>query len=176
MALHDFVGTVHLLDNHGLTARKDFNISVDDATYATEEARFGAAAGKLASLAEKLDNISDAKVTDVTLKSSILAIVANLKANPGEQGVGEGAIVRIYKEDGDLHPYWVPAASETSFQADFATWNTGAAVNTSYFNEFNADSPDVLITFSDGEQLDETQGSSGQRDGYYATRPRSTKD
>jgi hypothetical protein len=166
-------GRVNLADEHGLTASKSFDIWVDDALALTPEARIDIARLKLLQLAGHLDNITDAVVTSVIMSVDVIGSVLNLKATPGEQGVAEGAIVRIYKENKNtLHPYWIPGAVEGVFLSDFATVDVNDADLQTYFEEFNQD-VGVEVRFSDGERLDEARGVDGLLDGYYATKQRS---
>lgn len=175
MAFEYYKGTLHLRDEHGLTARKEFVIGVDDVVFPALADRINAAAEALGRILSDFDNISDALITAATLTADVIALGAALKLEPGEQGVGEGAVVRIYKTNGDLHPYWIPGASETVFQADFATVDTGDNNLISFFEEWDSVGG-IAVHFSDGERIDLAAGSMGMRDGYYATRPRSTKD
>jgi hypothetical protein len=167
------VGRIVLQDEHGLKATKTVDLWVDDALAITPEARMDIARLKLIQVAGHLDNIVDAMVVAVNFSLDIIGSVLALKGAPGEQGIAEGAIVKVYKENKDtLHPYWIPSAVAGIFLSDFATVDVSDADLQTYFEEFNQDAG-VEVRFSDGEKLDESRGVNGLLSGYYSTRQRS---
>lgn len=171
-----YIGKVTLQDNHGLKATKQFEIWVDDVAFATAAARLNEAADEVGRLATDLDNVVDGQVIAATITVDITDYATGLKATPGEQGVAEGAIVRVYKEDGTLHPYWIPSAKAGIFLADFATVDTADTELNNFMIELGQNGDSVVVMFSDGETLDLAAGANGMRDGYYATKPRNTRD
>lgn len=162
-----FTGRLTLEDEHGLTSTKEVVMDVDETVHITDTAQITAANDALAAFVTELDEIVDAVITSATL--SIPVTGTALKTVPGEQGVAEGATLRLETLDSGAvartRPYWLPSASQGIFNTNFRTVDTGDADLLAWLGTFDAN--DVLITISDGEEV------TGIESGHYSTKRRS---
>jgi hypothetical protein len=163
----NFTGRLQLTDEHGLTTTKEVSMVVDEGVHITTIAQITAANDAMAAFLTELDDIVDGVITSATL--SIPVTGTALKTVAGEQGVAEGANLKLETLDNDsvaqIRPYWLPSAAQGIFNANFRTVDTGDADLLAWLGTFDAN--DVLITVSDGEAV------TGIDSGTYATRRRS---
>lgn len=160
-----FQGRVQLQDEHGLTATKLVQMNVDSAVHITTIAQITAALNALNDFVTLLDGVIDAVILSATLS---VPVTAGGKANPGDQGVAEGATLQLTTlKDGVeyVRPYWLPSAKAGIFNSNFRTIDTGDAELLAFLGAF--DNNDVLIEISDGEEV------TGIDSGHYSTRRRS---
>lgn len=175
MAFVYFDARVNLVDEHGLTGAKELVIRVDDTVQATLALQQAAAQLALYNWIEEFDSVTDAEITSatMTIPLDLAGQLPGLKSTPGEQGIAEGANLVFSTEDLDAEtherPYWLPAAKEGVFLANFRTIDTGDTDLLAWVADFNNAGNGTAITISDKEQvLSIVEGS-------YATRRRNSR-
>lgn len=174
MALQYFNGRIEMVDEHGLVGAKEVVIGVNDVTYTTAEDRQNAAATALLNFADALDEAIDPMITKVDLTLPLISIISgDLKAAPGEQGVAEGANLKLTPLVTDptrpnrTLPYWLPGAKEGVFLPDFKTVDTTDAELLAWIASFNTDA-NARVYISDRE------GVASILNGNYGTRRRNS--
>lgn len=171
-----YTGRLRIRDEHGLYTTKEVKVGVNEATYTTPEAQYGAAVDMLADFATAFDNIIDGVITDLKVTGDILAEATGLKTVAGDQGVAEGANLSMWVDAEKTIPYFVPSAKQGIFLADFRTVDTADAELAAFMSLISGNTSDNQFEFSDGELVNDTLGASGLKSGYYGTRARSGKE
>lgn len=176
MALVYFTGRVGMVDEHGLTGSKEVVVQMDDTDAATDTLaeQIATAQQALVEWVEAFDNVIDAMITSVDLTIPLISEAAGLKVTPGEQGLAEGANLKLTPLVVDpfrpnrVLPYFLPSATEGVFLPNFRDVDTADGALLFWIAKFNpSPAPPATIVISDREAIASIQS------GRYATRRRS---